>query len=245
MQRTPLLEIVVRQRPPALQLLAREDQALLVRRNALLVLDLTLHGFDRVRRLHVQRDRPARQRPHEHLHAAPDVPKELTTLFPLHSDTSPRAVTPPLTANSSDRAVAAPLTPLHVLDSVVGLLPASVSDRAAALATASVLPALTVPFSHQSPTTLSVLDSVLAPVTASVADSAAAPASASVLPALTAPLSVRSPTTLSVFDSVVALRTPSVSDSAAAPATASVLPALTPFTRGLLARVVTPFTLGI
>lgn len=40
---TYLLDIVVGQRPPVLQLLPGEDQTLLVRRDALLVLDL---GFD-------------------------------------------------------------------------------------------------------------------------------------------------------------------------------------------------------
>ena len=119
------------------------------------------------------------------------------------------------------------------------------AKRAAAPVIAGVLPARTVPFSNLPPTTLSVLDSIFAPVTASVSDLATAPASASELPALTAPLSVESPTTLSVFDSVIALLILSESDSAAAPATACVLPALTPITRGLLARVVTPFTIGI
>ena len=40
-----------------LELLAREDEALLVRRDALLVLDLRLHVVDRVRGLDLQRDR--------------------------------------------------------------------------------------------------------------------------------------------------------------------------------------------
>jgi hypothetical protein len=39
-----LLNVVVGQRAPVLQLLAREDQALLVRRDALLVLNLLLSG---------------------------------------------------------------------------------------------------------------------------------------------------------------------------------------------------------
>ncbi len=57
-----LLDVVVAQRAAVLQLLPSEDQTLLVRRNALLVLDLLLHVLDRVARLHVQRDRLARQR---------------------------------------------------------------------------------------------------------------------------------------------------------------------------------------
>ena len=43
-----LLDVVVGQRAAVLQLLASENQALLVRRNPLLVLDLCLHILDRV-----------------------------------------------------------------------------------------------------------------------------------------------------------------------------------------------------
>jgi hypothetical protein len=69
MQRRLLLDVVVLQRASVLQLLPREDQPLLLRRDALLVLDLALHHVDSVRRLHVQRDRLARQRLNENLHA--------------------------------------------------------------------------------------------------------------------------------------------------------------------------------
>ncbi|GET93442.1 polyubiquitin, putative [Leishmania tarentolae] len=69
-QRGLLLDVVVRERAALLQLLAGEDQALLVRRDALLVLDLGLHVLNRVARLHLQRDRLAGQRLHEDLHAA-------------------------------------------------------------------------------------------------------------------------------------------------------------------------------
>merc|ERR1719504_233693 len=65
-----LLDVVVRESAAVLQLLAREDQSLLIRRNALLVLDLLLHVVDRVRGLHVQSDRLASQSLHEDLHAA-------------------------------------------------------------------------------------------------------------------------------------------------------------------------------
>ena len=69
MQRRLLLDVVVRKRAPVLQLLAREDQPLLVGRDALLVLDLALHHVDRVRRLHFQRNRLPGQRLHKNLHA--------------------------------------------------------------------------------------------------------------------------------------------------------------------------------
>merc|ERR1712070_586544 len=64
-----LLDVVVRKSAAVLQLLAREDQALLVRRNSLLVLDLRLDVLDRVGALHLERDRLAGQRLYEDLHA--------------------------------------------------------------------------------------------------------------------------------------------------------------------------------
>eukprot|EP00168_Porphyra_purpurea_P021874 TRINITY_DN9_c0_g1_i5.p1 TRINITY_DN9_c0_g1~~TRINITY_DN9_c0_g1_i5.p1 ORF type:complete len:162 (+),score=5.59 TRINITY_DN9_c0_g1_i5:382-867(+) len=70
MQRRLLLDVVVRQRPPILQLLARKDEALLVGRDPLLVLDLRLHVVNRVRRLHLQRDGLAGQRLDKNLHPA-------------------------------------------------------------------------------------------------------------------------------------------------------------------------------
>ena len=56
MERRLLLDVVVRERAAVLQQLTFVYQHLLIGGNALLVLDLRLHGFDRVRRLHVQRD---------------------------------------------------------------------------------------------------------------------------------------------------------------------------------------------
>ena len=70
MQRGLLGDVVVGQRAPVLQLLAGKDEALLVRRDALLVLDLGLHALDRVASLHVQRDGLAGQRADKDLHAA-------------------------------------------------------------------------------------------------------------------------------------------------------------------------------
>jgi hypothetical protein len=58
-----LLDVVIRERPPILQLLAGKDQALLVRRDALLVLDLLLHVLDRVRGLDIESDCLALQPP--------------------------------------------------------------------------------------------------------------------------------------------------------------------------------------
>merc|ERR1719183_3323757 len=72
-QRRLLLDVVVSQRPAILELLAREDQALLVRRNALLVLNLRLDVLNGVRALDLESDRLARQGLDEDLHAAPQA----------------------------------------------------------------------------------------------------------------------------------------------------------------------------
>ena len=63
-----LLNVVVAQRAAIFQLLAREDQALLVRRNALLVLNLGFDALDSIRRLHINRESLARQSLDENLH---------------------------------------------------------------------------------------------------------------------------------------------------------------------------------
>lgn len=61
MQRRLLVNVGARDGAPVLQLLSCKDEALLVRRDILLVLDLLLHVLNRVRRLHIQRDGHARQ----------------------------------------------------------------------------------------------------------------------------------------------------------------------------------------
>eukprot|EP00418_Pyrodinium_bahamense_P088966 CAMPEP_0179038816 /NCGR_PEP_ID=MMETSP0796-20121207/14828_1 /TAXON_ID=73915 /ORGANISM="Pyrodinium bahamense, Strain pbaha01" /LENGTH=90 /DNA_ID=CAMNT_0020735145 /DNA_START=292 /DNA_END=562 /DNA_ORIENTATION=- len=68
MQRGLLLDVIVAEGAAVLQLLSGEDQALLVWRDALLVLDLSLHIVDGVRGLHVESDGLARQGLHEDLH---------------------------------------------------------------------------------------------------------------------------------------------------------------------------------
>ena len=51
-----LLDVVIREGTPILQLLASEDESLLVRGDALLVLDLGLHRLDGVRGLDLEGD---------------------------------------------------------------------------------------------------------------------------------------------------------------------------------------------
>jgi len=66
-ERRLLLDVVVAEGPAVLELLAREDEALLVGGDALLVLDLLLDVVDRVRRLDVERDGLPRERLDEDL----------------------------------------------------------------------------------------------------------------------------------------------------------------------------------
>jgi len=65
-----LLNVIVLQRAAILELLTREDQALLVRWNALLVLDLGLDSLDGVSALNLEGDGLAGQGLHEDLHAS-------------------------------------------------------------------------------------------------------------------------------------------------------------------------------
>ena len=62
-----LLDVVVRERASILELLAREDETLLVGRDALLVLDLRLDVLNRVGGLHLEGDGLASEGFHEDL----------------------------------------------------------------------------------------------------------------------------------------------------------------------------------
>jgi len=64
-----LLDVVVRKSTAILELLAGEDEALLIRWDALLVLNLGLHVVDGIRRLDFECDRLAGQGLYENLHA--------------------------------------------------------------------------------------------------------------------------------------------------------------------------------
>jgi len=63
-----LLDVVIRESAAIVELLAGEDQTLLVRRNALLVRDLALDSLDGVTRLDLKGDCLSRQRLNENLH---------------------------------------------------------------------------------------------------------------------------------------------------------------------------------
>ena len=70
MQGALLLDVVVRQRASIFKLLACEDQALLIWRDAFLALDLGLDIVDRVAGLHINGDSHALQILDADLHAA-------------------------------------------------------------------------------------------------------------------------------------------------------------------------------
>lgn len=63
-----LLDVVVGESTAIFQLLASEDQSLLIRGNSFLVLDLLLHIVDGIRRLHIECDSLSRQSFDKDLH---------------------------------------------------------------------------------------------------------------------------------------------------------------------------------
>ena len=63
-----LLDVVVGEGAAVIELLTREDQSLLIRGDALFVLDLGLHGLNRVGGLNLQGDGLASQGLNENLH---------------------------------------------------------------------------------------------------------------------------------------------------------------------------------
>jgi len=63
-----LLDVVIRESSAVLELLAGEDQSLLIRGDSLLVLNLLLHIFDGIRRLDIERDGFTREGLDEDLH---------------------------------------------------------------------------------------------------------------------------------------------------------------------------------
>ena len=69
MQCRLLLNVVVRESTTILQLLPSKYQTLLIRRNALLILNLLLHVINGVRGFHIESDGLASKSLHEYLHS--------------------------------------------------------------------------------------------------------------------------------------------------------------------------------
>jgi len=72
-----LLDVIIRKGATILELFTSEDEALLVRRDTLLVLDLSLHVVDRIGRLDLECDGLAGQRFHKNLHPATKTEDEV------------------------------------------------------------------------------------------------------------------------------------------------------------------------
>merc|ERR1712127_689013 len=72
-----LLNVVVRKSAPIFQLLPSENQALLIRRNSLLVLNLLLHVLNGIGRLNIQSDSLAGQGLHKDLHATTEAEHQM------------------------------------------------------------------------------------------------------------------------------------------------------------------------
>ena len=69
MKRRLLLNIIVGESATVLQLLPRKNEPLLIRRDTLLILDLTLDPLNCVARLYIQSNGLARKRLYEDLHS--------------------------------------------------------------------------------------------------------------------------------------------------------------------------------
>lgn len=72
-----LLNVIVGERAAIFKLLTSKDEALLIRRNTLLILNLGLHSLDTIRRLDFERDRLASEGLHEDLHASTETQDEV------------------------------------------------------------------------------------------------------------------------------------------------------------------------
>ena len=81
MKRALLLDVVVRKGTTVFELLPGKDQALLIWRNALFVLNLALHCVDGIRRLHLESDGLSGQGLNEDLHTATKTQKTLIRFF--------------------------------------------------------------------------------------------------------------------------------------------------------------------
>lgn len=68
-----LLDVVVGEGAAILELLASEDETLLIRRDALLVLDLGLHIVDRIRGFNLEGDRLPGESFHKDLHVCAEI----------------------------------------------------------------------------------------------------------------------------------------------------------------------------
>merc|ERR1711981_479034 len=78
-----LLNVVILESSAILELLTREDETLLVRRNTFLVLDLGLHVFDGVALFNVESDGLSSEGLHENLHTTSEAEDQVKGAFLL------------------------------------------------------------------------------------------------------------------------------------------------------------------
>jgi len=122
-----LLDVVVRESAAVLELLACEDQALLVRRNALLVLNLRLDIVDGVRGLHLKGDGLASESLDEYLHTTTQAEDEVESRLLLDVVIRERATVLELLSGEDQallvrrNALLVLNLRLHVVDGVGGL----------------------------------------------------------------------------------------------------------------------------
>merc|ERR1711920_431870 len=83
MESTLLLDVVVGESSSVLQLLASEDQSLLIWRDSLLILDLSLDVLDGVRWFDLEGDGLASQGLDEDLHASPESENQMESTLLL------------------------------------------------------------------------------------------------------------------------------------------------------------------
>ena len=110
-----LLDVIVGKSAAVLELLARKDQTLLVRGNALLILDLALHHVDGVAGFHLKGDGLARQCLDEDLHATAQAEHQVERGFLLDVVVGKRAAVLELLARK-DKALLVRRDALLVLD---------------------------------------------------------------------------------------------------------------------------------
>merc|ERR1719334_494296 len=84
MQSRFLLDVIIRKSSSILELFTSEDQPLLIRWDAFLILDLSLHILDGVRSFYLKGDRLPSQCLHEDLHSSPESQNQMQSRFFLN-----------------------------------------------------------------------------------------------------------------------------------------------------------------
>ena len=122
-----LLDVVVTERPPVFELLSSEDEPLLIRWNAFLVLDLGFHVLDRIAGLDLESDGLASKRLDENLHTSPETKDQMKSRLLLDVVVTERPPVFELLSSEDEpllirwNAFLVLNLGLHVLDRIAGL----------------------------------------------------------------------------------------------------------------------------